>query len=62
MLTISDIKEKVAQFPDDKSIEELLDELVLLYKVEKGLKDLEEGRTISTEEFEKQMDLWWKSE
>lgn len=61
MLTVADIKEKINQFPDNKPVEELLDELVLLYKVEKGLKDVEEGKTISSEEFEKEMNLWWKS-
>lgn len=61
MLTVANIKEKINQFPDNKPVEELLDELVLLYKVEKGLKDVEEGKTISSEEFEKEMNLWWKS-
>lgn len=48
------------QFPEDKPVEELIDELVLLYKVEKGLKDVEAGRVISFEELEKEIQLWWK--
>ncbi len=35
MLTIGEIRNKVNAFPDDKPVEELLDELVLLYKIEK---------------------------
>lgn len=61
MLTIAYIKNKVNQFPEDKPVEELLDELLLLYKVEKGLKDIRDGKTISSEDFEKEMELWWKS-
>ena len=61
MLTIADIRDKVNQFPEDKPVEELLDELVLLYKIEKGLKEAEEGKGISLEDFEKEMSLWWKS-
>lgn len=60
MLTVADIRNKVNQFPEDKPVEELIDELVLLYKVEKGLKDVEEGRVISFEELEKEIQLWWK--
>ena len=61
MLTIADIRNKVNEFPEDKTVEELLDELVLLYKVERGLKDLEEGKTISASDLEREMELWWKS-
>lgn len=60
MLTVAYIRNKVNQFPEDKPVEELIDELVLLYKVEKGLKDVEEGRVISFEELEKEIQLWWK--
>lgn len=37
MLTIAEIRNKVNAFPDDKPVEESIDELVLLYKIEKGL-------------------------
>jgi hypothetical protein len=60
MLTIAEIRDKVNEFPDDKPVEELLDELVLLYKIEKGLQQAEEGQGISLHDFNKKLDAWWK--
>lgn len=61
MLTIAEIRNKVNNFPDDKPVEELLDELVLLYKIEKGLQEAEEGKGLSLGEFNEKLDAWWKS-
>jgi hypothetical protein len=61
MLTVADIRDTVNRFPEDKPVEELLDELVLMYKVQKGLKDAEEGKVVSPAELEKELELWWKS-
>lgn len=61
MLTIADIRRKVNAFPEDKQVEELLDELVLLYKIKKGLQEAEEGKGLSLEECNKELDAWWKS-
>lgn len=61
MLTIAEIRNKVNGFPDDRPVEELLDELVLLYKIEKGLQEAEEGKGLSLDEFNNKLDEWWKS-
>lgn len=61
MLTLADIRDKVNSFPDDKPVEALLDELVLLYKVEKGLQEAAEGKGLSLEAFNRELDLWWQS-
>ena len=58
MLTVQDIKNKVVDFPDNKPVEELIDEIILLYKIQRGLDDVKNGDVISWEEFEKEMDLW----
>lgn len=39
----------------------MLDELVLLYKIKKGLQEAEEGKGLSLEECNKELDAWWKS-
>jgi hypothetical protein len=52
MLTIEAIRTKVNNFPADRPVEELLDELVLLYKIKKGLQSVKEG---------KEMELWLES-
>ncbi len=61
MLTIEDIRKKANEFPEDKPVEELLDQLLLLYKVEKGLKDVENGDLTDWEDFKKEMETWSKS-
>ena len=61
MLTITEIRNKVNDFPDDRPVEELLDELVLLYKIEKGLQEADEGKGLSLDEFNSKLDGWWKS-
>ena len=61
MLTIAEIRNKVNDFPDNRPVEELLDELVLLYKIEKGLQEAESGKGLSLNEFNNKLDAWWKS-
>jgi len=61
MLTVTDIREKVNAFPEDKPVEQLLDELLLLYKIKKGLQEAEEGKGLSLNEFNEELDAWWKS-
>jgi hypothetical protein len=61
MSTLEKIRKKVNEFPDDRPVDELMDELVLLYKIEKGLQEAENGDGIGWDEFKKEMELWWKS-
>ena len=58
MLTVADIRNRVNAFPEDKPVEELWDELVLLYKIEKGLKEAEEEKGLSLEEINKELEVW----
>jgi hypothetical protein len=60
MLTVQDIKNKVVDFPDDRQVEELIDEIISLYKIKRGLDDIKNGDVISGEEFEKEMEQWLK--
>ncbi len=61
MLTIEVIRKKVNEFPADRPVEDLLDELVLLYKIEKGITEADNGEGRDWKDFEKEMELWWKS-
>lgn len=61
MLTVADVRDKVNAFPEDKPVEELLDELVLLYKIQKGMQEAEGGKGLSLDEFDKELETWWKS-
>jgi hypothetical protein len=58
MITVADIKKKVVAFPDNKPVEELIDEIILLYKVQRGVEDIKKGNTMTMEEFEKEIAQW----
>jgi predicted transcriptional regulator len=46
--------------PDDCTLEDIQYHIYVLQKIEKGLKDAEEGRVYSQEEMEKRMSKWLK--
>jgi predicted transcriptional regulator len=46
--------------PDEFELDELLEKLIVIAKIERGLKDVEEGRTITHEELLKQIKTWSK--
>ena len=46
--------------PDEFELDELLEKLIFIAKVEKGLKQIEEGKTITLEEAIKQSKKWSK--
>ena len=50
----------IAQQPDDSSYEELIRELAFALMVERGLRDSDERRTISSEELRSRIDTWAK--
>jgi predicted transcriptional regulator len=56
------VKEEVssllARLPDDCSLEDVQYHLYVLQKIERGLKDMEEGRVYTQEEVEKRMAKW----
>ena len=54
------ITQIVQQQPDDSSYDEIIRELAFHLMVERGLKDSDEGRTISNEEMETRINTWLK--
>lgn len=50
----------VQSLPEDTSFEEAMERLYLLSKVEKGLKQADQGQTISHQEAIKRLDKWLK--
>ena len=57
-------KEEVMQIlkdlPDSSTLEEIQYHLYVRQKIQRGLKDVEEGRTHTQDEVEKRMDKWRK--
>ncbi len=50
----------IEALPTDVSIEDAMDELLYLLKIERGLADVEAGRTVSHEEALDRMRQWRK--
>lgn len=46
--------------PDEFSLDELIDRLIVIDKIQEGLKDSLEGRTISNDDMKKEIDSWFK--
>ncbi len=46
------------KLPDDVDIDEIMYRLYVLDSIRKGLKDVEEGRTLTSEEVKQAIDSW----
>jgi len=59
---MEDIKEKILksikEMPDKIQIEDAIERLYLLYKIEKGIKQADNGENISDEEAKKKLQKW----
>jgi predicted transcriptional regulator len=62
MLTKEKILESIKAMPEDnfEDIDVLLERIVVLDKIERGIKDVEEGNVISNEEMKTVVDSWFK--
>ena len=60
MLTKTNVINTITKFPDNFSIDELVDEMILLDKIERGIQDADNGRVISEHELDKRIEEWSK--
>jgi hypothetical protein len=58
MITKEKLIQVINKMPDEFSIDELIEEFVLLRKIELGLADVESGRVFSKMEVEEKMGKW----
>ncbi len=58
METKQQIPRAIEELPEDAKVEDALDRLYLLYKVEKGLRQADSGELISQEEVRQRMAKW----
>lgn len=60
MVTKKQVLETIDALPEDKfrNIENVIEEIILLDKIEKGVKEVRDGKSISEEEANKEMDKW----
>ncbi|WP_426669649.1 hypothetical protein ACPPVU_00100 [Mucilaginibacter sp. McL0603] len=60
MLTREEVLKSVNELPSEFSFEEILDRLLLLDKIEIGLKQSNAGNTVSTDEAKESLSKWLK--
>lgn len=62
MITKEKLIESIKSMPEDsfEDMDTLLDRIILLDKIENGIKDIKEGNVISNEEMKSVIDSWFK--
>jgi predicted transcriptional regulator len=53
-----EVRKLLDQIPDDSSFEDIQYHIYVREKIERGLKDIKEGRVLSHEEVERRMAKW----
>ena len=60
MLTKTKIKEVIENFPEEISIDDFVDKLILVEKTERGIRQSNNGEVISEEELDIEIEKWFK--
>jgi predicted transcriptional regulator len=53
-----EVKEILSRLPDDCTLDDIQYHLYVLQKIDRGLKDVEDGRVYTQEEMEKLLSKW----
>ena len=59
MITKEKLINHIETFPDNMSIDELIDRLIFVEKLEKRIEESKKGETISEDELKKEMEKWF---
>ena len=60
MLTKDKVKKTLDRLPDKFTVDQIVEELVVLNKIEEGLKDIEEGKIYTTTQVKQELKKWLK--
>ncbi len=60
MLTKEKVLSTISKLPESFSLDDLVERMIILEKIEKGRKDSDEGNVISEKELEEKMEEWLK--
>lgn len=60
MLTKEKVKKTIDRLPDKFTVEEIVEELVVLNKIEEGLRDIEKGEVFTTDQVKEELKPWLK--
>ena len=59
MLTKELVNSQIKEMPEEFTLDELIERLIIVEKVNRSLKEVEQGKTISEEELDKKMAKWF---
>jgi len=60
MITKARLKKQIDEFPEQFSIDELIEKLILFEKIETGNEQSEKGETITGAEMDKEIEKWFE--
>lgn len=60
MITKAKLKEQIESFPEQFSIDDLIERLILVEKIENGKTQSEYDEILSESEFDKEIDKWFE--
>ena len=60
MLTKDKVKEIVERLPEEFTADQIVEQLVILNKIEEGLKDIDDGKVYSTDQVKQELERWLK--
>lgn len=60
MITNTHLLSIFDKLPEDLTIDQVIDHIIFVEKVQKGLEDSENGRVYTTEEARKELNIWLK--
>ncbi len=60
MLTKDKLRQSINKLPDTFTIDELIDQLIFMEKVEEGLEQSKEGKVLSNEDVKEIIEKWSK--
>ena len=55
MLTKEKVKKTIDRLPDNFTVDQVIEELVVLNKIEEGLNDIEQGKVFTTDQVKKEL-------
>ena len=60
MITKTNLKKQIEKLPDQFSIDELVERLILIEKIEKGIDQSRNDQVTSDDELDKEIEKWFK--
>jgi predicted transcriptional regulator len=60
MITKEMIHNTINTMPDNFTVDQVIEEIILIDKIEQGIKDANEGRVYTTEQVKEKLNKWLK--